>query len=107
MTQQDPLHSQYELLKQQIAQIGFICTGSVMSVHQKCGSPTCACAHDPSARHGPYNRWTRKEKGKTVTRTLNETQAAACRRCIENQRRLEEILVQMRRLSVQFIEKLK
>jgi len=104
---EDQLRSEYELLKQQIAELGFICTGSLMSVYHRCGNPSCACADDPNARHGPYNRWTRKVNAKTVTRTLTDEQANECRRCIENQRKLQGIIAEMRRLSVQYIEELK
>ena len=107
MSQKNELGKEYQLLKQQIADIGFICTGSLMSVYQTCGNPRCPCGNDPKARHGPYNRWTRKVKGKTVTRTLTDEQASECRKCIENQRKLEEIIAEMKRLSVQFIERLK
>lgn len=107
MSQENDLSRKYELLKQQIADIGFICTGSLMSVYQKCGSARCPCGDDPDARHGPYNRWTRKVRGKTVTRTLTDEQTSQCRRYIENHKKLKQIIAQMRQLSVQFIEGLK
>ena len=94
-------------LKKQIDTIGFICTGSLMSVYHTCGNSKCACAHDESARHGPYNRWTRKVKGKTVTRTLTDKQTELCRECINNYRNLESIIKEMKELSVQYIEEQK
>lgn len=75
-----------------------------MSVLHKCGNPKCACASNRKALHGPYNRWTRKVKGKTVTRTLTDLQADLCRGCIQNYRRLEGILDEMKGLSVLYIE---
>ena len=104
MTEKDALETKYALLKRKIGKMGFICTGSVMSVYQKCGYSTCACAQDKNARHGPYNRWTRKVKGKTVTRTLTDNQAKLCRECISNYRNLEKIIEEMKNLSVEFIE---
>ena len=102
--EKDAIEKKYSLLKKKIDKIGFVCTGSVMSVYHTCGNPKCACAHDESARHGPYNRWTRKVKGKTVTRTLTDEQAAICRECINNYRNLERIIKEMKELSVQYIE---
>lgn len=104
MSEKDALQKKYSLLKRKIDKMGFISTGSVMSIYQKCGYSRCACAHDENARHGPYNRWTRKVKGKTVTRTLTDKQAKICRECISNYRSLERIIEEMKKLSVEFIE---
>lgn len=94
----------YNLLKKQIEGIGFICTGSVLSVFNTCGNSNCRCHKDKNARHGPYNIWTRKVKAKTVTKVLSNEQAHLCRECIQNIRRLENILEEMKKLSVQYVE---
>ena len=94
----------YSLLKKKIKEIGFICTGSITLVYNKCGNPNCHCHRDKNALHGPYNIWTRKVRGKTVTRTLSDAQARFCRECIENMRTVEEILEKMKELSVQYVE---
>src|SRR5674476_1181241 len=60
------------------------------------GPPTCThwaatgchCHGDPPQLHGPYLIWTRKVDNKTVTRTLDTTQADALRPLMENSRRL-------------------
>ena len=49
--------------------------GSVGIRFQKCGKPSCACATDASARHGPYHTWTRVIDGKTHSRVLTAAQA--------------------------------
>ena len=100
----DEYQKKYSLLKRKIEKIGFICTGSVMSVFKTCGNSNCICHKDKKARHGPYNIWTRKVKSKTVTRTLTNEQAKLCRKCIQNMRDVEVILKEMRDLSVQRIE---
>jgi hypothetical protein len=101
---QNEFSKKFFSLRKKLGKIGFICTGSVMSISQKCGNPDCACARDPGALHGPYNRWTRKVALKTVTRGLTETQAQLCRECIQNYRKLEEILEEMKTQSVLYIE---
>ena len=100
----DELQKKYSLLKKQIQEMGVICTGSVISVRKKCGNPICRCHKDENALHGPYNIWTRKVKAKTVTRTLSDKQAQFCRECIQNLRKLEIILEEMKELSVQYVE---
>ena len=103
----DEYLKKYSLLKKKIDKIGFACTGSVSSVLNTCGNPDCRCHRDKSARHGPYNIWTRKVKAKTVTRTLTDEQAEVCRQCIQNMRKIERILEEMKELSVQFVENYK
>ena len=100
----DKYHKKYSILKRKIDKLGFISTGSMMKVYKTCGNPGCRCHKDKSKRHGPYNIWTRKVNSKTVTRTLNDEQAKIARKCIDNMRKLEKMLDQMKDLSVQYIE---
>ena len=100
----DKYHKKYSILKGRIDKLGFISTGSVMKVYKTCGNPGCRCHKDKSKRHGPYNIWTRKVNSKTITRTLTNEQAKIARKCIDNMRKLEKILDQMKDLSVQYIE---
>ncbi len=100
----DVYQEKYSSLKKQIENIGYVCTGSVFSTLKTCGNPNCRCHKDKNARHGPYNIWTRKVKAKTKTRTLTNEQAKFCRECIQNMRKLEGILKEMRDLSVQCVE---
>ena len=93
----------YLQLKKRIEKIGFICNGSVLSVYKTCGNSKCNCHKDKSKRHGPYNIWTKKIKGKTVTKLLTDEQAILCRECIKNMREIENILNQMKELSTDFV----
>ena len=53
---------------------------------------------------GPYYQWTFKEQGKTVTVNLSAEQVRPFQRAIDRQRRIEATLLEMRRLSRQFLE---
>ena len=53
---------------------------------------------------GPYYQWTFKEQGKTVTVNLSAGQVRPFQRAIDRQHRIEATLLQMRRLSRQFLE---
>ena len=64
-----------------------------------CGSPTCRCHQDPDARHGPYHYWTRKARGKTVGLKLTADELGLYREWIENNRELERLVKEMRRIS--------
>lgn len=100
----DQLQKKYSELAKQLSQIGCISKGSVLSVYIKCGKPYCRCNTDENAKHGPYTVWTRKVKGKTVTRYLSEKQAKLCREFIQNSKKLELIIEEMRDISANIIE---
>jgi len=102
--EKEGLQKKYRELSKKLSQIGYICKGSVMSVYVKCGKPYCRCKTDENARHGPYTVWTRKVKGKTVTKYLSEKQAKLCREYIQNSKKLESIIEEMRNLSVSILE---
>jgi hypothetical protein len=102
--EKDQLQQRYRELLKQFSQIGYICKGTVMVLHLKCGNPNCRCRKDENAKHGPYNVWTRKVKGKTVTKYLSDNQAELCRDFIQNSHKLESIIEEMRNLSGSFLE---
>jgi hypothetical protein len=64
--------------------------GSVADRHMKCGKPGCPCAHDRSARHGPYPSLARRVDGRTQTRFLSQEEAEVARRQVADGRRLRE-----------------
>jgi len=98
------LKRRYSLHKQKINKLGFITTGSLIKVYKTCGNPGCRCHKDSTKRHGPYNIWTRKVNSKTVTRTLTDDQAKLVQECIDNMRKIEKIIEQMKDTSVRYIE---
>jgi hypothetical protein len=86
-------------LAAELATIGFISPGSVVSRYTSCGRPGCRCQADPPQRHGPYYQWSRAVSGKTVSRRLNQTEAELYQSWIANRRRLEQIIAQMEQTS--------
>jgi hypothetical protein len=88
-----------EQLAAELATIGFISPGSVVSRYTSCGKPGCRCQADPPQRHGPYYQWSRAIAGKTVSRRLNETEAELYRDWIANRKRLDAIITAMDKIS--------
>jgi hypothetical protein len=93
----------YRELKQQLQEMGFVCVGSLQTRYLPCGNPTCRCHQDPAKRHGPYHYWTRKVKGRTVTVLLKQQQVPLYREWIQNNRRLDDLVQEMRRISAQVL----
>jgi len=90
---------EYKRLKKEILKIGYICKGSIVSSYRKCGKPYCKCAKNENEKHGPYWLWTRKVKGKTVSKNLSKKQVKLGKKFILNSKKLDEIIQQMRKLS--------
>jgi hypothetical protein len=95
---------QYRELAAQLADIGFIATGTVIDRSTRCGTPGCGCHADPPRLHGPYHQWTTKIAGKTRTRRLTDRQAVLYRDWIDNNRRLRQLITQMRQISARAAE---
>ena len=86
-------------LAAELATIGFISPGSVVSRYTSCGKPGCRCQADPPQRHGPYYQWSRAVAGKTVSRRLNQAEAELYQSWIANRRRIEQIIARMEQTS--------
>jgi hypothetical protein len=41
-------------LRERIARIDRLCSGTLLRRTKRCGKSGCRCAEDPAARHGPY-----------------------------------------------------
>ena len=85
----------------EIAALGLPLPGSLVERLTRCGNTGCRCHADPPQLHGPYLTWTRKVDNKTVTRTLDTTQADALRPLMENSRRLRELTTELATLALQ------
>jgi hypothetical protein len=94
----------YRTLLGELAEIGFIRSGSLAPRYNYCGKANCRCHGDPPQPHGPYLQWTAKVNGKTVNRRLSPTQAELYRQWMDNDRRLRAIIDQMRAVAAQATE---
>jgi len=90
---------EYRRLAAQLAETGYLWSGSITHQRLTCGKPTCACHRDPTRRHGPYVYWSTKVKGRTVNRLLSAEEAQLYEEWIENRRRLETLERKMLKLS--------
>jgi hypothetical protein len=89
----------YNALKAKLQTIGFVCQGSVQTRRIECGTPNCRCHEKLENRHGPYHYWTRKAGGKTVGLMLTDDEAALYQEWIQNNRNLDRVVQEMRKLS--------
>jgi hypothetical protein len=92
-------HEQLRTLKDALAELGWLCKGTVLSRKRKCGRAICPCATDPKSLHGPYFEWTYKVAGKTVFHRLSERQAKIYEEGTAEYRKLKQLLRRMESVS--------
>jgi hypothetical protein len=87
-----------------LAATGFALPGTLTVRAYRCGKPNCRCHADPPRLHGPYNEWTRKIDGKTVTRRLTDAELADYQPLFDNARKLRALLAELQDLTMEIIE---
>ena len=90
---------QYEAVKAQIEEIGYVMQGSVVRRTKRCGQPGCQCHRGPEYEHGPYYQWTRKVEAKTVTQVLTPADARLYKEWIRSGRRLRKLVARLYQIS--------
>jgi hypothetical protein len=98
-TRLERCEDKYRSLTAELAEVGFISSGSVVLRETSCGKSGCRCQGDPPRWHGPYYQWSRAVAGKTVSRRLSRAEAELYREWIANRRELERIVAEMEQVS--------
>jgi hypothetical protein len=94
-----PLPAAYQDLLDQLAQVSWICQGSVVS------RPLIRLVDGHKVKKGPYYLWTCKAKGKTRCIALSQAQYLLLDRAIENNREIQKTLSRMQALTLKTILK--
>ena len=93
-------HAQrFQELKRGLDQLEYFCKGTVLKRTTKCGKAYCACASDPTKRHGPYFELTYKVDAKTVNVRLAPEAAPLYQAASLQFRKLKVLLVRLEKLS--------
>src|SRR5712692_1112814 len=79
-------------IREEIAEIDYVCYGTLQRRIKICGKPNCACATDKRARHGPYYQWKRLHKGRVIQTSLPPAVVPAFINAVGNYRRLRRLL---------------
>jgi hypothetical protein len=91
-------------IRDRIQTLDYLCSGSLIRRTKVCGKPTCRCASDPAARHGPYFEWSRLEKGRMVHRVLTADQAEIIRAAIANHRTIRRLIRRWERETLRAVD---
>lgn len=84
--------SQLQKIQEQILDIDVICSGALQKRTKVCGKPSCACASDKSARHGPYYEWNRLIGDRWTSKSLSPSLASDFKRAQKNYQKLRRLL---------------
>jgi hypothetical protein len=79
-------------IRNRLARLDLICSGTLSERTKVCGKPNCRCATDPQARHGPYYEWSWREGGRLLHKALSPQQAAQLRQALRNHREIQNLL---------------
>ena len=91
----------YGRLAARLSKLGFVLQGTITERTLVRPDPR---APDKEKVYGPYYQWTFKRKGKTATVNLTASQAKVYQRAIDNNRKMEKIIEEMRTLSLEILE---
>jgi len=85
-------HDRIGRVREALATFQYLCSGTLSKRMKTCGKPSCACAHDPAARHGPYYEWSHMRAGRLLHRVISPEQAEILRVAIANYRKVKKLL---------------
>lgn len=94
------IRARSQQLRQKIARIDFVASGTIHVRTKVCGRKNCRCATDPEYRHGPYHEWTRHKDGRYHHKLVTPEQARYIERGIANRREIQSLLDQWEEESV-------
>ena len=81
-----------DAIRASLAGYELVCSGTLTQRMKTCGKPSCGCASDPAARHGPYFQWIHMHAGKPTQRYVNAAQAQILRQAIDNYQQVKKLL---------------
>lgn len=79
-------------IRETLSGIDYLCSGTLLQRTKVCGKPSCRCAQDPSARHGPYYEWGHMKGGKLIHRSVTPEQATLLQQAITNHRKAKKLM---------------
>ena len=91
-------------IKEQIVEMDYVSSGTLVTRTKVCGKTGCRCAHDRAARHGPYHEWGYMKDGRQAHRMLSNEQTAFLKKAIANYRAVLRLLRAWERQTVRILD---
>jgi len=97
----ETMRRRYRRLAGRLAKLGPILQGTITERSIVRSEPK---APGKNKSYGPYYQWSWKRNGKTITVNLTASQAKSYQRAIDNQRNMQQIIREMREVSLRILE---
>lgn len=91
-------------IRREIAAMELVAQGTISERTKVCGRPNCRCAEDPSARHGPYYEWTRRENGRYRHTVISAEKAEKLAAAIANHKQVLVLLAHWSRETARALD---
>ena len=98
------MNSKIQSIKNKILTKDWILQGTLLKQYKQCGKKNCRCHQDKQYWHGPYWIWTRKEKGKTITKTLSQRQARRVKKSLADMKKINKHIEKWKMLSLRHLD---
>jgi hypothetical protein len=90
-------------IREKLARMSHVCSGSITKRMKTCGKAQCACHKDRASRHGPYYEWTRWEGKRLVHSVISAETAEMLRGAVSNYKKARRLLREWERASFEAI----
>lgn len=97
----DALQRRHARLRARLSKLGFVLQGTITERTMVRADPRTP---EKQKVYGPYYQWTFKRRGKTATVNLTASQSKVYQRAIDNNRKMEKIIEEIRTLSLEILE---
>ena len=98
------LESKRHRLQNEIASLADMRQGSLMKIKRRCGKSNCHCAREGDPGHRPVLILTRRDRGKTVTRSIPAHKEEATREQLEVFQRYQDLVRELVDVSIQICD---
>jgi len=99
----DRTERRLQAIQRRIAALQYVCTGTISHQTRRCGKPTCACANDPDARHGPYYVWSRRQDNRQINSMLPNEAGPLFEQAVDNYQKLRDLLHEWERATADLL----
>ena len=98
------LESKRHRLQNEIASLPDMRQGSLMKIQRRCGKSNCHCAQDGDPGHRPAFILTRRDQGKTVTRSIPASKVDTAREQLGVFQRYQDLSRELVEVSIQICD---
>lgn len=90
-------------LKRKFIDFDYICSGTLLQRSLVCGKNNCHCKAPNPSLHGPYYYWSRRFKGRQISKVVSKGQARIIKLAIANNKKALGLLRRWEERTIKMI----